>query len=76
MRIEVDKISVKIALAKNGDTYRSFSDRSGISISYFSSIMNSHSNPSPKMAKRICHYLQKDFDELFYIQDSEVKEHV
>lgn len=60
-------------IAKNGHTLRSFSESSGISLSYLSLIINSKATPSPKMAKRISNNLNVSMEDLF---DFEIKEEI
>lgn len=64
-------LELRVLIAKNGHTLRSFSKSSGISLSYLSLIINNKAIPSPKMAKRIADNLNVDIEDIF---EFEIKE--
>lgn len=52
----------------NGESYRGFSTRAGLSNSTIYPIINNGTNISSKTALKICNALDSDFEDLFEIQ--------
>lgn len=52
-----------------GHSYRSFGRASGVSHHYIAQIAKGEKVPSPKIAKKIHVALDKDFEDIFFIDD-------
>lgn len=59
---------MKVFIALEGFTIRSFSQKIGISHSFLSQILNSQRKASPKTAKKIADGLNKNLNEIFLIK--------
>lgn len=59
---------VKLTIALNGKTIRSFSREIGVSHSYLSQILNGLRNPSAITASKLASGLNKDIEEIFLVE--------
>lgn len=55
-------------LIVNGHSKRSFAKKIKISNAFLIQISNGDRNPGPKVAKKICEGLDKEFDEIFFTE--------
>ena len=66
--MEVKNIQdLRVLIAEKGMNIKSLSDRTGISQSYLSLIVNGKRTPSPVTAKKISEELKKEVNEIFFI---------
>lgn len=61
---------VKLEIALNGHSIRSFSNEIGISNSFLSQILNAERKASAKTAKKISDGFNKDVKEIFFITNA------
>lgn len=70
MKIAVkDHAEFQRLIIMNGHSIRSFAAEAKVSHGYVSQIISGDRNPGPKTAKKFSDALNKDFDDLFFIQD-------
>lgn len=66
--------AIKSQIILQGHSLRSFAKKNNLSAPYLSDVLNYHSSPSPKYAKRISEAIGLDFNDLFEIKkEQEVK---
>ncbi|MCD8502138.1 MAG: helix-turn-helix transcriptional regulator [Bacillaceae bacterium] len=71
VKLKIDRNAIAILLAKSGMNLIDLAEKSNLSRSYISLLVNGHVNCSPKSAKLICSALECDFDDIFHIEGGE-----
>ena len=61
---------IKLLIAKQGESVKTFSKKIGVSDSYLSQIINKKRKPSAPLAKKISDNLEKDIKEIFFIDNT------
>ena len=61
---EVNQLIIKMGYSQGG-----FGKAAGISRGYANQVLRGDRKPTPGIAKKISDALEKDFDELFFIED-------
>lgn len=73
MKIRIkDFKKINILLIKNGFNKKAFAEKTNLSTSSISLILNGSRNPSPPVAKRIAEVLNVEFDEIFNIDSNDI----
>lgn len=68
MRIEARNQLKRIRMAK-GFGQQDIADKLKVTKSFYNQIENQVKFPSPKRAKKICHLLGVNFDDIFFVSD-------
>lgn len=64
-----DSEKLKKMIALNGDSYRTYADRIGVSYGYLSLIINQQVQPSPITAKKVATGIGKNVKDIFFATD-------
>jgi len=70
MVIKAKKQAILCAIVRYGTSQKVFAERIGISYIHFNKILNGHASPSTTLSKKVTDELQKEFDELFIVEES------
>ena len=63
-----DTQKIKVLIAMDGNSLKSFSEKVGISYSYFISVLSGRYSPSARTANKIAQGLNKEISDLFNVE--------